>query len=76
MYPRSFGATAINPALMINPAIMAAFAPSDPRVAQCAQQGGTWDAGSQQCAVGGVPTWAYVAGGVAVLGAAWFFLLR
>ncbi len=71
----SLGATAINTRLLLNPAILAAFA--DPRVNQCAQQGGTWDATSKTCSVGGgIPTWGYVAGGAVIAGAAWFFLFR
>jgi len=74
-HPRAFGAT-INPRLLFNPAIIAAFS-SDPRVGQCSQQGGTWDASSQTCAISsGIPTWAYVAGLAAVGGAAYYFLLR
>ena len=72
--PRAFGAAS---PFLLNPAILAQLSvQTDPRVAQCAQQKGTWDAASQTCAVGGIPTWAYVAGGLAVAGAAWFFLLK
>lgn len=50
----------------------------DPRLVECLRQQGTWDPSSQTCSVGGggIPTWAFIAGGALIIGGAAWYLLK